>query len=58
MESLQYTLSFICTIESWENRLNSKAIGKTILMGLSKAFHSLSHDLIIAKYPNYGLKVL
>ena len=42
-------------VEEWRERLENNYIGGAILVDLSKAFHCISHDLIIAKLAAYGL---
>ena len=41
-------------LQKWQSSLDKKGIVGTILMDLSKAFDSLSHDLLIAKLAAYG----
>ena len=42
-------------IEDLKNCLDSRKIGGTVLMDLSKAFDCLSHELLLAKLEAYGL---
>ena len=41
-------------IENWKKHLDNKKIVGTVLMGLSKAFDCIPHDLLIAKLHAYG----
>ena len=41
-------------IERWKNTLDQNGYGGAILMDLSKAFDTISHDLLIAKLGAYG----
>ena len=46
--------SFLKMIENWKKQLdNSKKVG-VIFMGLSKAFDTISHSLLLAKIKGYG----
>ena len=51
--STQHTLLKLLT--EWQKTLDTKGIIGAILMDLSKAFDTLPHDLLIAKFANYGL---
>ena len=51
--STQHTLFNL--LENWRTSLDNAEIVGTILMGLSKAYDSLPHDLLIAKLDAYGL---
>ena len=42
-------------LHSWQKELDNSGFFDTILMYLSKAYDSLFHDLIIAKFQDYGL---
>ena len=44
-------------IQKWQAELDSGGYVGTILMGISKAYDCLSHDLLIAKLEAYGLDV-
>ena len=41
-------------VEMWRKTIDSKKVAGAILTDLSKAFHCLSHDLLIAKLDAYG----
>ena len=51
--SAQHVL--LSLIEEWRTCLDNDKIAGGILMGLSKAFHCLPHDLLIAKLEGHGL---
>ena len=51
----QHTL--ISLIERWRKSLDNKGYGGAVLMDLSKAFDTLSHDLLIAKLHAYGFNI-
>ena len=51
--STQHAL--INLLEDWRTQLDNKKIIGTILCDLSKAFDTLSHDLMIAKLSAYGI---
>ena len=42
-------------LQRWQNKLDNSGLVGTILMDLSKAYHCLPHDIIIAKFEAYGL---
>ena len=42
-------------IQSWQKELDESGFVGTILMGLSKAYDCLPHDLMVAKLEAYGL---
>ena len=42
-------------IENWKRALDENFQIGTVLMGLSKAFDCIPHDLLIAKLYDYGL---
>ena len=48
----QYTI--ITLLENWKTALDEKGYGGAIFMGLSKAFDTLNHELLIAKLNAYG----
>ena len=50
--STQHAL--LSLIEKWKKAIDYKGYGGAILMDLSKAFHIINHDLLIAKLPVYG----
>ena len=41
-------------IEKWKKTLDNKGISGAILMDLSKAFDTINHELLIAKFRAYG----
>ena len=43
-------------VEKWRKGLDNYAFCGAILMGLSKAFDTLNHDLLIAKLHAYGFQ--
>ena len=47
--------AFFKLLQRWQKELDNSGLVVTILMDLSKAYDCLSHDLIIAKFENYGL---
>ena len=47
--------SLLRIIESWKAKLNNGSKVGVIIMDLSKAFDSLSYDLLLAKLEAYGL---
>ena len=51
--SAQHVL--LSLIEEWRTCLDNDKIAGGILMGLSKAFHCLPHDLLIDKLEGHGL---
>ena len=51
--STQHALSRL--LQKWQKELDSSRIVGAILMGLSKAYDCLPHDLVIAKLEAYGL---
>ena len=40
--------------EKWKEVLDNKGFGGAVLMDLSKAFHTINYDLLIAKFHAYG----
>jgi hypothetical protein len=42
-------------VEDWKMALDSKKYTAAILMDLSKPFHCIPHNLILAKLNTYGL---
>ena len=44
----------VSLIEKWKKILDNKDFGGAVLMDLSKAFDTLSHDLLIAKLHAHG----
>ena len=44
-------------MENWKNSLDQKKFVGAVLMDLSKAFDSISHDLLIAKLHAYGFSI-
>ena len=40
---------FLSLIERWKNTLDQNGYSRAILIGLSKAFDTINHDLLIAK---------
>ena len=51
--STQHALSRL--LQKWQKELDSSRIVGAILMGSSKAYDCLPHDLVIAKLEAYGL---
>ena len=47
--------SLLRMIESWKAKLNNGSKVGVIIMDLLKAFNSLNHDLLLAKFPAYDL---
>ena len=50
----QYAL--IVMIEKWKKHLDNNGISGAILMDLSKAFDTLNHELLVAKFKAYGFE--
>ena len=48
--------ALLTLVENWRKGLDNKGFGGAILMDLSKAFDTLSHDLLIAKLHAYGFQ--
>ena len=46
--------AYLSLIEKWKTVLDSKGYGDTVLMDLSKAFHTISFDLVFSKLRAYG----
>ena len=46
--------ALVSLIEKWKKILDDKGFGGAVLMGLSKAFDTLNHELLIAKLHPYG----
>ena len=46
--------ALLSLLERWKNVLDKKGYGGAVLMDLSKAFDTLSHDLLIAKLHTHG----
>ena len=44
----------MCLIEKWKKIIDNHGYAGAVLMDLSKAFDTLSHDLLIAKLDMYG----
>ena len=44
----------ISLIEKWKKVLDNKGFDGAILINLSKAFDTINHDLLIAKFHAYG----
>ena len=42
-------------MQSWQKELDEKGMVATVLMGLSKAYDCITHDLLIAKLNAYGI---
>ena len=51
--STQFAL--ISLIKKWRKYLDNKGCTGAVLMGLSKAFNTISHELLIAKLHTYGI---
>ena len=47
---------WIRLIENWREALDDKFLVGTVLMGLSKVFDCMPHDLLIAKLLSYGFR--
>ena len=41
-------------MQAWQEELDKSSFVGTVLMDLSKACDSLSHDLVVAKFEAYG----
>ena len=54
-DSMAIINALIKVIEKWKSKLDNNFIVGSVLMGLSKAFDCIPHDLIIAKLHAYGL---
>ena len=50
----QYAL--LVMIEKWKKHLDNNGIAGAILMDLSKAFDTLNHELLVAKFEAYGFE--
>ena len=46
--------ALIKLIESWRQSLDSRGYSAAVLMDLSKAFHTINHELLIAKLHAHG----
>ena len=46
--------SMLCLLEHWRKILDEKGFGGAVLMGLSKVFDTVNHELLIAKLSAYG----
>ena len=46
--------AYLSLIKKWKTALDSKGYGDTVLTDLSKAFHTISFDLLISKLRAYG----
>ena len=44
----------VSLIEKWKTILDDKGFGGAVFMDLSKAFDTLNHELLIAKFHAYG----
>ena len=51
----RYSCILMLFIENWKRALDENFQIGTVLMGLSKAFDCIPHDLLIAKLYGYGL---
>ena len=47
----------LAMLEKWKNAVDKGKIFEALLKDLSKAFDSLSHDLLIAKLNAYGFSI-
>ena len=45
---------FLCLTEEWKTNLDNNFIEGEVLMDMSKAFHSIPRNLLIAKLAVYG----
>ena len=46
----------LCLIEKWKKILDEKGFCGAVLMDLSKAFHTVNLELLIAKLHAYGFE--
>ena len=53
----QYTICFINLIERWKFCLDKQGFAGTLLMDLSKAFHTINHGLFIDKLQAYDFSI-
>ena len=53
-KGFQYTVCFIVSYRTLEKVLDEKGFGEAVLMDLSKAFDTLNHEVLIAKFSAYG----
>ena len=53
-KGFQYEVSFIVSYKMLEKILDEKRFGRAVLIDLSNAFHTLDHELLIAKHSAYG----
>ena len=47
-------LELLSLTEKWKKALNNEGFGRAVLMDLSNAFDTITHDLLIAKLHAYG----
>ena len=46
--------TLLSILEKWKSTLDKRGFAGAVLMGLSKAFDTINHELMIAKFNAYG----